>query len=565
MDKYRNRGVREVIPLDDEPLENHEPQSPNPHWEAEEPQTNWGEMARSLADTEPYDPAKHAPPQRPELYSQNTIDALGRAKFEPYEPGVWHRPILDAAGEHTGQHFLIHEPGNRLKDGSRAPWTLMNDPEDIGTAHPSVHHAIRAADTEAAAISKKAGVLFHLVAGQSAGRQDADRWLSENSGDDDERAQQEARRWMEENSHLYDEWHPEQESATPGMDYPDFRDPAGMSFSDEGERAHVMPGSHYNWENPESEWHHPDMFDEPGEEENRDQDILHEHGFDWRAVDPTAGTPENPYTPGTPGEYYRHQHTPEGDHVATHVIRQNPGDRRWSLESEPADTPGFSDHSSVHGFLPDAIDQYRQNAAEALLPKRGYEPERGRTGWARNWTRTDPGGYEHEIHFPEEGGFAGSTINQDRFPAGSFAPHGTVRHNSDDLADVVREQDRTGQGMHPGGDQDFRLSKAELLNDPSVAGLGQPSTISDNFWGDNKVGRASWHLPHPTDPIHAEAVYNWDKGGYDFKYTHDGIQLYPHQTLFPAGAPTHVPGRQYRLPIETRETFNINDYRRPRE
>ena len=159
--------------------------------------------------------------------------------------------------------------------------------------------------------------------------------------------------------------------------------------------------------------------------------------------------------------------------------------------------------------------------------------------------------YKHEIVFPEHGGFTGNTTNPD-MEHHQFARNGTQSHNADDLADVVREQDRLSQGLHPGGAQDNRISKDELLGDPSVARLGQPSSVSDDFWGDKKIGRASWHIPHPEEhaqPIHAEANYNWDKGGYDFKYTHDGVPLYPTSSHFPAGAPVHVPGRHTRSPL----------------
>jgi len=176
-----------------------------------------------------------------------------------------------------------------------------------------------------------------------------------------------------------------------------------------------------------------------------------------------------------------------------------------------------------------------------------------------HWTRvdTDPQSgaeYYHEISNQpyDHQGWLGQThaSNFNR----SYAPEGTRTQSvQPDLADVVREHDRIGRGLHPGGSQDYRTTKTELLSDPSVARLGEPHWVSDNFYGDGKVGKALWTLPHPTDtehPINAEATYNWDKGGYDFGYTHDGVRLYPNHEHFPAGAPVHVPGRQTQLPLE---------------
>jgi hypothetical protein len=160
--------------------------------------------------------------------------------------------------------------------------------------------------------------------------------------------------------------------------------------------------------------------------------------------------------------------------------------------------------------------------------------------------------YEHEIFFPEsEGGFTGQTLNNS-MQHGNWATNGSQSHHSHDLADVVREQDDLGRGRHPGGVQDHRLSSDELLNDPSVSRLGRPTTMSSNFYGDGRVGRANWHMPHPETPhgVNAEAVYNWDKGGYDFKYTSDGVRLAPTHNYVPEGAPVHVPGRAPQLSLE---------------
>ena len=237
-----------------------------------------------------------------------------------------------------------------------------------------------------------------------------------------------------------------------------------------------------------------------------------------------------------------------------------PYSNTWHVESTDPSDSNFAYESSEHRFAGDAISRYHDNAERALLPTRGYEPHRGRSGAITHWTRTDTDPhsgqtYEHEIeNQPNEGertgtGWLGHTVSEGMI-APSYGTHALRRH---DLADVVREQDRTGRGLHPGGSQDYRTSKNELLADPSVARLGTPSYISDNFHGDGKVGKAIWQLPHPTDtehPINVEANYNWDKGGYDFGYTHDGQRIYPTSEHFPAGAPVHVPGRQTRLPLE---------------
>jgi hypothetical protein len=335
---------------------------------------------------------------------------------------------------------------------------------------------------------------------------------------------------------------------------------AGQSFHGDEAQSHVLPGSEYQFGeasrpgmSEERETHQPvgrqheDFYDEDdGDGTSQDEQNLADHGFNWEQ---STNAENGPLV----DKYVSHQHDPEGNHIATHTIHN--ADGRWHLESSPlgsADDPMASYTS--HGFSADAVDKYRQNAAEALLHQRGYEPLRGRTGWARHWTKSDPGGYEHEIHFPEEGGFRGSTINHDVFPsAGTFASNGVKTHHSYDLADVVREQDRMSKGMHPGGTQDYRLTRDELLGHPSVAALGQPGYVSDNFYGDGKVGKAIWRMPHPEGNhlgVNAEATYDWDKGGYDFKYTHDGVPLAATHNYVPAGAPVHVPGRQSRPTLE---------------
>lgn len=335
-------------------------------------------------------------------------------------------------------------------------------------------------------------------------------------------------------------------------------DDPSSSWSPEDLEAqeHVRSHSPVRGHQPE-----PDENDEDGGVSQDEQDLA-DHGFDWRANDPTAGTPGNPYTPETPGHYYRYQHDPEGNHIATHTISPI-GNGRWRLESGPSDTQDFLTSYTEHMHAGDALDKYRQNAAEALLPQRGYEPHRGRTGWATHWTRTDhaPGSnnrhedYEHEISMPEGGGFLGQTENGTFFPHSQFALNGNQAHHAHDLADVVREQDRLGRGVHPGGHQDHRVTSEELHADPTVARLGRPETTSTP-WGDGRVGRMTWRLPSPPHgrdlPVNAEANYNWDTGNYDFKYTHDGTTLAATHNYVPDGAPVTVPGRQPQLSLDAR-------------
>ena len=548
MGRYRDRGVRETIsgkPDEDAEVITH------PKWQ--------------VSEIEPYDPAQHGPYEPAEMYSQDSLDALERAGFEPQEPGVWKREVTDEAGKPLGaSHILMYEPGHRRpSDGSRAPWHLMTDPETAGFAFGTLRGsrgALSAADADVAdarRIPKQARLYFSVVAafvgktaaGPSAGRRDAEDWLARNTDESFEHdPREEARRWMDEHAHEYDEWHPEQEHAQRGVNYSDFMDPAGQTFNEEGEgQSYVMPGSHYDWNDPESEWHHPGTFDEP-EEENNDEYNLEQHGFNWQRRGDPRRTPPGEYEAG---EYVREEHDPGGNHIATHTIHWNPASQRWNLETEPTDTPGFSSHSSAHGTVAHAIDEYRHNTQEDMLPQRGYERPGEDPGY---WTRSDPGGYQHEIYLPDEGGFTGRTTGP-RVHTGpsAHAPRNEQTYNSNDLAEIVREQERLGRGQHPGGDQDYRLTRDELLSDPSVARLGRPTTMSDNFWGDNKVGHATWHIPHTHAPhgVYAEAIYNWDKGGYDFRYASDGIALAPTHNYVPEGAPVHVPGRRLSLDLDS--------------
>ncbi len=373
-------------------------------------------------------------------------------------------------------------------------------------------------------------------------------------------AQLAAEKWLEDNPDQFEHWEPS------GSDYSyrDFGDAAGQSFHGDEAQSHVLPGSEYDFGTGlynEREQRAPtERFQEYGNEDyevpQHEQD-LENLGFNWQNRGNQNTTLVGEYQEG---EYVRHQHDPEGRHIATHIIHHVPQANTWHVErTDPSDS-NFAYESSEHQFPGDAISRYHDNAERALLPTRGYEPHRGRSGAITHWTRTDTDPhsgqvYEHEIeNQPDEGervstGWLGHTVSE-----GMTAPsHGTRPLREQDLADVVREQGRTGRGLHPGGSQDHRLTRDELLGDPSVARLGTPGHISDNFYGDGRVGQAHWHLPHPESehPVHVEATYNWDKGGYDFKYTHDGTWLAASHNAVPAGAPAHVPGRQPRLPLES--------------
>lgn len=531
-----------------------------------------------LSDVEPYDPAMHGMHEPAEMYSQESLDALEKSGFEPLEIGVWHRPVTTSTGENLGaSHLIMYSPGHRRPtDGTRAPWHLMTDPETAGVAFSTLRGprgAISAADEDVRQI--RAGGLPKESA-RTPGQSSADDWLARNT---DESFSNED--WMRaregDPEHGYIHWDPHPSDYT----YSDFGDVAGQSFRGEEAQSHVMPGSHYdfgrgNWESgqpePRREYvDHP--YSSPSQEEQSAWDAAEQHALpgemlphreNWTARDwqmfhyqpPQGGRPHVWDDPGdedrptederslleghgfddlsSPGVYVRQQHDPEGRHVATHVIRHDPNTDRWRL-----DTDRQHEHSEHHyANIDDAIDKYRDNAAFALLPRRGYHLE------GNHWTRSDPGGYEHEIHFPEWGGFEGSTSGPTR------SPHDRWTQRSDhDLADVVREQDHLGRGEHPGGGRDFRLTRDELLNDPSVARLGRPAWVSDDFHGDGRVGSASWVLSHPDTPhrVHAEATYDWGKGGYDFRYTQDGIPLAVTHNYVPEGAPVHVPGRQSQL------------------
>jgi hypothetical protein len=106
---------------------------------------------------EPYDPSTYHEP--PELYSQDSLDALEKAGFEPHDSGVWHRPATTEDGEPIGaSHILTYEPGHRRStDNSRAPWHLTTDPESVGDVFGTLrgpHGALSAADEDLAQIRK---------------------------------------------------------------------------------------------------------------------------------------------------------------------------------------------------------------------------------------------------------------------------------------------------------------------------------------------------------------------------------------------------------------------------
>lgn len=516
------------------------------------PSRDWEGLANSLGDIEQYDPLKHRDPA--ELYNHKDLDHLYSRGFYPVDAHTWQRPVTTDRGESLGvKHTIFYQPGHRNEDGRLMPWHLMTDPEQVGTVHPTLHgpegvFAAARAETLKLRNSPKFARL-ELLAVQKTPAQIA------------------AEKWLEENSDEFEHWEPNPGDYT----YRDYGDAAGQSFHGDEAQSHVLPGSAYDpepqgmsdsdWErfHSEREQRAPtnrfqEYEDEDYEVPQHEQDLA-DLGFNWQNRGDPNTTPVGEYQEG---EYVRHQHDPEGRHIATHTIRRVPYTNTWHVESTDPSDSNFAYESSEHHFPGDAISRYHDNAERALLPTRGYEPHRGRSGAVTHWTRTDTDPhsgrtYEHEIsNQPNEGehtstGWLGHTVSE-----GMIAPsHGTGPLREQDLADVVREHDRTGRGLHPGGSQDNRMTRDELLSDPSVARLGTPHHISDRFYrGDNKVGSARWSMPHPTDterPINAEATYNWDKGGYDFKYTHDGQRLFPNHEHFPAGAPVHVPGRQTHL------------------
>lgn len=525
--------------------------------EPEQPSASW--------EIEPYDPEKHGG-EPAEMYSQDSLDALHAAGFEPHESGVWHRPMVIGDGENLGAgHILTYEPGHRRPtDNSRAPWHLMTDPETAGLAFRRLRGpggAISAADADVAQIRKTPKhARLYLVAAQSPGRANADDWLAqhpEESFEHDPRA--EAHSWMDQNADQYEHWEPSVDDYT----YNDVGDAAGQRFDEHGEaRPTAMPG-HFRDENaalaepedaPLPDFHHEQ--DEDGEEEEVNPEDLDfaDHNFTWRHRGDVNTTPVGEYQNG---EYVHQQHDPEGNHIATHTIHRasNGG---WHLESGPSDMQDFLTSITHHRTASDALDDYRQNATEALLPDRGYEPHRGRTGWITHWSKTTPApegsgmeDYNHEIITPENGGFLGQTFNDD-MRHGQFALNGSQPHFSHNLADVVREQDRLGRGIHPGGPQDFRLSREQLEADPTVSRLGRPMAAHDP-WRDNRINRMRWSFPSgdSDNPTMAVGDYNWGTGNYDFRYEDvHGRSFDPSHPHVPEGAPVTVPGRAPQLPLE---------------
>lgn len=492
---------------------------------------DWSEIAPPTED----DLAKY---HRGDLVSQGHIDRLRAEGFEPDEDGSWHRRVTQANGEPiAAHHILTYQPGyRRPTNGERAPWILSTDPETVGIAFPSLHGAVSAANADRDQVRRMSKVGSFLSA------------LMTKTAVEKTPAQIAAEKWLAENDDQFEHWEPNPHDYT----YSDFTDVAGQSFGDDDEgTSHVLPGSEYDfgnnqgWED-QGGWSPTD--DESGDPEPHEQDLA-DLGFNWQHRGDPNTTPVGEHQEG---EYVRHQHDPEGRHIATHTIRRVPYSNTWHVESTDPSDSNFAYESSEHRFPGEAISQYHDNAERAFLPTRGYEPHHGRSGAITHWTRTDTDPhsgqtYQHEIsNQPSEGtGWLGNTVSE-----GMIAPsHGINPLRRHDLADVVREHDRTGRGLHPGGSQDNRVTKDELLSHPSVARLGTPRRVSDGFYGDNKVGSASWSWSHPhwPHPINAEATYNWDKGGYDFKYTSDGEWLAASHNHVPDGAPIHVPGRQTRL------------------
>lgn len=594
---------------------------------APEPERDWGAGLRALEDMPPYDPSEH--PDR-DFYNQDDLDHLAQHGFSPTgDPGVWSRHVTHPSGQAmAAQHILTYDPEHRRPTtGERAPWVLTTDPDTVGIAFPSLRGnrgamAAANADQEAVRRMSKVGafithlshLMFRTAADKTPAQIAAEKWLSENQ--DFEHPPESDEDWMRaregDPDEGYTHWEPGYEGTQHG-EYSNVRDQAGQTFGPEGEgRSFVMPGWHAGdtWEHPGEEnpsrpihqryWSEQDLEDheharshmpEPRDHQGEDEDSgdlpeheqhLEELGFNWRNRGDRDTTPVGEYLNG---EYVREQHDPEGNHVATHTMYEDPNgrsDMRWHLEHSPADTPGFVESHTTHRFPSDAISYYHHNAEQALLPSRGYEPHRAPSGIVSHWTRVDHdpqsgAEYHHEIsNQPPSGdgnhqGWLGQTFGDHMNR--SYAPNGARNQSvQPDLADVVREHDRIGRGLHPGGSQDYRTTRDELLSDPSVASLGEPNWVHDSHFGDGKVGSANWQLPHPNPPsrtvfdptapgharevpsehpwINAEATYNWDKGGYDFGYTHNGERIYPTSEHFPAGAPVHVPGRQTRLPLE---------------
>lgn len=315
---------------------------------------------------------------------------------------------------------------------------------------------------------------LYLAAAHSRGRQEAEDWLERNTPESfEEDSRDAARRWMDEHADEYEEWHPRENDYT----YEGLGDAAGQQFTDYGDYATAMPGhfrtenvrlhqnpNHPSWEDSDIEISREplthqfpdDHEDMDGVEDDDDVDSEFEkmarHGFNWEALDPSAGTPGNPLSPETPGRYVRHQRDPEGNHIATHVIQEHAGTRYpstnlplWTVDSNiVGGEPKRTNHTSADN----ALDRYRQNSAEILLPSRGYEPDRGRTGWVRSWHRTDPSAQDHHDHvidfpdFGEDGGPDGFSGTSHSRRTGEINTH-----HSYDLSDVVREHDRLG-GLH---------------------------------------------------------------------------------------------------------------------
>lgn len=504
-----------------------------------QPDHSW--TNNTLGEIQPY----QAPHEPAALINQDDLDALNESGFEPRDRGVWHRPT---PGDEAGSgHYLYYNPGRKVGDKVK-PWHITRDPEEVGRDFSTLR-GMSGALSNLRHFSYVLPDWEKLGAARTPAQIAADKWLEDNSDD-------------------FEHWEPRERDYT----HSDFGDAAGQSFSGDEAESHVLPGSHYH---PDADWetglrHEPSGGSAPStwqpheyddntsdEERERIDQKLGDNGFNWEARDETAGTADNPLSPETPGKWVKHQLDTEGNHVATHTLTNDEGNLpgQWSVNTElgthglPVTFP-HSVHGAGENGLDWALEKYKNNAAEAMLPNHGYQRHNGM--WSRS-DETPHGTYEHEIfnsdHEDGRGGvgFTGNTVNPEM-------QNGSRSHHSHDLTDVVREQHRMSQGMHPGGAQDHRLSRSELLSDPTVARLGAPARVSDSFYGDGKVGSATWQFPHPEGharPVNAEATYNWDKGGYDFKYTHDGVPLAASHNAVPAGAPAHVPGRQLSLPLES--------------
>jgi len=337
----------------------------------QQPERSW---SGSLGDVG-FPPEHHEPG---ELYNQDDLDALKEAGFEPHDRGVWHRRIPGAPRDVINAgHYLYYNPGRVVGD-KKKPWHLTKDPEEQGRDFASLR-GMSGALSNLQHFSSAFPDWTKFGAKATPGQSAADKWLADNDNDD----------WMREREGDPDEGytHWDENHIDPNdpysSTYSDVADPAGQRFRDGEEPESTAVGTAFrpghDWdrfhEERERRWSPEDLAaqehvrshmpatrqdgyadDDDSDPPQHEQDLA-DLGFNWQHRGDPDNTPVGIYQEGM---YVRHQHDPEGRHVATHVIYRNPNNNSWNTDSTDPSDSNFSYDSSQHQWPHDAISRYRE-------------------------------------------------------------------------------------------------------------------------------------------------------------------------------------------------------------